>query len=82
MTKLSTSLDSEQSLSGTVMSEGTKLTGTITPAISVSYQVDNKLSDVSENPVQNRIITAALKAKKDVTADESIDGVDILSLFK
>jgi hypothetical protein len=70
MTKLSASLDSEQSLSGT-----------ITPAISVSYQMDNELSDVSKNPVQNRIITAALKAKKDLQLDESIETSTILKLF-
>lgn len=81
MTKLSTSLGSkETNLTGTISKE-TNLTGTIEPAVVVSYQVDNKLSDVSENPVQNKVITAVLKTKKDTTIDESIDSMDILALF-
>lgn len=47
----------------------------------ITWNVDSELSETSGNPVQNKVVTEALKNKKDTTLDESIDTMFILNLF-
>jgi hypothetical protein len=56
---LTATVVSQRSLQGAVSAQG-NLKGTASKS---SYTVDNALSDASENPVQNKVVTAALNSK-------------------